>query len=81
MLYDGRHLLFREEKDLEHEMFPFVGAAAGQSCLPHEGGGEPVAKLAAVFFSFSAEGTMVCVPESVARTNRSRCNCRHALQN
>jgi len=32
---DGRHLLFREEKDLEHEVFPSIGAA-GQSCLPHE---------------------------------------------
>ena len=30
-----RHLFFREEKDLQHEMFPFIGTA-GQSRLPHE---------------------------------------------
>jgi hypothetical protein len=36
-------------------MCPFIGAAAGHSCLPHEGGGEPVAGLAAVFFVSSAE--------------------------
>jgi len=33
--YDSRNLFLREEKDLKHEMFPFIGAA-GQSCLPHE---------------------------------------------
>src|SRR5579863_10263696 len=33
--YNSRHLLLSEEKDLEHEMIPFIGAA-GQSCLAHE---------------------------------------------
>jgi hypothetical protein len=80
--YDGRHLLFREEKDLEHEMFAFIGAAAGHSCLPHEAGGEPVAGLAASLLLIQRrEGTMVGALESAARINRSRCNWRQAPQN
>jgi hypothetical protein len=33
--YGGGHLLFREEKEVEHEMFPFIGAA-GKSAEQEE---------------------------------------------